>query len=413
MAYTWNFGNGQTSTATNPTAIFNAPGTYNVRLNALSNLGCGGTITKQVVITQTNTDFTGPTTVCLELPAAFQNNSSAVPATSFWDFGDGTTSAQISPVKTFLTPGVYTVKLINTYDNCIDSMKKTITVIDKPAVEFQANTTTSCQAPLTVQFTDLTPGATFWLWEFGDGQTSSLQNPTHVYNSLGNYTVKLTAGTSADCSESMTKVDFIKIQEPSVEFNDGRGCIPFTYSPIPVVQTLDPIVSYLWDFGDGATSPLQNPNHTYTLAGNYDIKLTITTASGCTKTISRPNGVRTGTIPVVSFTTDPLTACASQKVFFEGTAITTPGADVVWSWDFGDGSGSTAQSPIHTFIDTGNLVVRLTVFNNGCDNSATQLVKINPPKAKFDYRVDCNTRAVTFINRSLVNPTLVPTSYRW
>jgi PKD repeat protein len=115
VSYAWNFGNGQTSTATNPIVIFNAPGTYNVRLNALSNLGCGGTITKQVVITQTNTDFTGPTTVCLEVPAAFQNNSSAVPATSFWDFGDGTTSAQINPVKTFLTPGVYTVKLINTY----------------------------------------------------------------------------------------------------------------------------------------------------------------------------------------------------------------------------------------------------------------------------------------------------------
>lgn len=411
ISYNWNFGNGQTSTATNPSATFNAPGTYNVRLNSQSNLGCGGDTIKQVVITQTNTDFTSPSTICIDQPVAFQNNSSAIPETSFWDFGDGTTSAQISPVKTFLTPNVYTVRLINTYENCTDSAKKTVTVIDKPAVDFQANTTTACQAPLTVQFTDLTPGAISWSWDFGDGNTSTLQNPSHVYNTLGNYTVKLTASTSADCSESITKVDFIKIQEPSIEFANGGGCIPFTYSPVPIIQSLDPIASYLWDFGDGSTSTQQNPSHTYTLAGNYPIKLTVTTVSGCVKIIDRE--VRTGTSPTVSFIANPLTACASQAISFAGSAVTTPGADVVWLWDFGDGSGSGAQSPTHTFLDTGNLVVRLTVINNGCDNFATQVVQIKPPKAKFDYTVNCNSRAVTFINKSLVNPTLTPTSYKW
>ncbi|HKZ66666.1 MAG TPA: PKD domain-containing protein, partial [Chitinophagaceae bacterium] len=167
ISYSWNFGNGQSSTAQNPSVIYNAPGTYTVKLNAQSDLGCNGAIEKTVTITQTNTDFTGPSTICLEQAVTFQNTSSSAPATAFWDFGDGTTSAQINPIKTFLTAGTYIVKLINNYSNCTDSATKTVTVINKPAVNFMANDSSSCQAPFNVQFTDLTPGATSWLWDFG------------------------------------------------------------------------------------------------------------------------------------------------------------------------------------------------------------------------------------------------------
>src|SRR5690606_31956690 len=121
ISYNWNFGNGQTSTDANPSATYNAPGTYTVRLNAQSNFGCGGTIEKQVTITQTNTDFTGPEYACIGQPVTFQNASSAVPDASFWNFDDGTTSAQTNPVKTFLTAGTYDVKMINFFNNCTDS----------------------------------------------------------------------------------------------------------------------------------------------------------------------------------------------------------------------------------------------------------------------------------------------------
>ncbi len=413
ISYSWSFGNGQTSTLRNPTATYNAPGTYTIRLNAQSDLGCNGTIQKSITITQTTTDFTSPSTICLEQPSTFQNNSSSTPVTSFWNFGDGTTSAQINPVKTFLIPGVYNVKLINTYANCSDSISKTVTVIDNPAVEFKANDSTSCQAPFNVQFTDLTPGATFWLWDFGDGTTSNQRNPAHQYTGFGNYTVKLTAGTSTDCSNTTTKTDLIKIQETDISINRGNGCIPYTYIPQATIQTLDSVATYLWDFGDGTTSTQKNPTpHTYNSEGDFTISLTITTVSGCTKTITSPRGVVTGTPAAVSFTA-PLNVCASDKVSFSGTAITTPGAEVVWAWDFGDGATSNLQNPLHSFIDTGALNVTLTVLNNGCDNSASSIVQVNPPIAKFDYKVNCTTRAVTFTNKSLVNATLNPLTYLW
>ncbi len=415
LSYSWNFGNGQSSTVRSPSVIYNAPGTYTVQLTAQSDLGCkGGLIEKTVTITQTNTDFTSPSAICLEQPVTFQNTSSSAPVTAFWDFGDGTTSAQINPLKTFLTAGTYTVKLINNYSNCTDSASKTVTVIDKPAVNFMANDSSSCQAPFNVQFTDLTPGATSWLWDFGDGNTSTQQNPTHQYSTVGNFTVSLTASTSANCSDSVIKKDFIKIQETTVSINTGKGCIPFSYTPQATIETLDSVASWLWDFGDGATSTLKNPPpHVYASAGNYTISLTITTVSGCTKTITIPDGVRTGTPADVSFTATPLDACASEAISFTAQAVTTPGADVEWSWDFGDGSGSTQQNPTHIFKDTGALNVILTVFNNGCPKSTSQVLQVKPPVAKFDYTVNCTTKAVTFTNTSLVNPTLTPLTYLW
>ena len=414
VSYSWNFGNSQTSTLRNPSVTYNAPGTYTIILNAQSDLGCGGTIQKTITITPTTTDFTSISTICLEQPVSFQNNSSSTPATSFWDFGDGTTSAQVNPIKTFLAPGIFNVRLINNYSNCTDSIIKTVTVIDNPAVDFKVNDSSSCQAPFNVQFTDLTPGATFWEWDFGDGNTSTQQNPAHQYSSFGNYSVKLTAGTSTDCSNTNTKIDLIKIQETTVTINKGQGCIPYIYTPQATIQTLDSVITYLWDFGDGNTSTLQNPPpHTNNSEGDFTISLTITTVSGCSKTITIPRGILTGTVPVVSFTAAPLITCASEKVSFTGQAVTTPGANVAWAWDFGDGATSNLQNPIHTFIDTGALNVTLTVFNNGCDNTASLIVEVKPPIAKFDYTVNCINRAVTFTNTSLTNSTISPLIYLW
>jgi gliding motility-associated-like protein len=415
VSFNWNFGNGQSSTQQHPTATYNNPGTYTVRLNALSDLGCSGSIEKTITITETSTDFTGPSTTCLGEPVSFQNVSSDVPTASFWNFGDGTSSAQVNPTKTFLTPGTFNVKLINFYNNCSDSVTKTVTVIDKPAVNFNVNDSSFCQAPFTVQFTDVTPGATSWQWDFGDGTSSSQQNPSHQYTTTGNFTVTLIAGTSAGCSDTLTKTEFIKIQEPTISINAPTGgCIPFQYIPEASIQTLDSISSYLWTFGDGTTSNQQSPPpHNYPTAGSFDISLTVTTDGGCTKTITVPNGVNTGTPPTVDFSFAPSDTCASELISFNGTATTTPGATVEWLWDFGDGTSSRNQSPSHMFEEIGNLNVTLTVSNNGCPGSVTKAINVRPPIANFTYTIRCSDRAVTFTNTSLVDQTITPLTYLW
>lgn len=416
ISYNWDFGNGQTSTAANPTAVYNSAGTYTVSLNAQSDLGCTGSIQHTITITSTNTDFTAPSNVCLNVPVTFQNNSSATPLSSFWNFGDGTFSGQVNSVKTFIAPGTYNVTLVNQYANCTDSITKPITVNAQPVVDFTVNDSTSCQAPFTVQFTDLTAGATAWQWNFGDGNTSTQQNPSHTYNAFGNYNVTLTVTVGTGCSSTITKPAYIQIQPISIGLNvPAGGCIPFTFTPQASVQTLDPIVSYQWDLGEpGATFNVQNPPpYTYVNAGNYTISLTVTTVSGCTKTLSVPLGVLTGTPPAVSFTALPLNVCASDTIYFTNTSVTTPGAAVSWLWDFGDGGTSTVQNPQHVFMDTGAVTVTLVVSNNRCRDSVKQILQIKPPVARFTWIYDCVTRMVTFRDSSLADPAILPLTYLW
>lgn len=416
ISYNWNFGNGQTATGTNPVATYAAPGTYTVTLNAQSNLGCTGSIQKTITINSASTDFIAPGDICLGAPASFQNNSSPAPVSSIWTFGDGTSSGQINPVKTYLTPGTYTVKVVNRYATCTDSATQTVTVNDNPGVDFSANDSSFCQAPATVQFNDLTPGAISWNWDFGDGNSSNQQNPNHTYNSTGNYTVTLIATTSAGCRDTMRKTAFIRVQEPEIQLNlPAGGCIPFTWDPQATITSLDPIVSYAWDLGapGGIFNVANPPPFTYTAAGNYDISLTITTASGCTQTLTVPNGVRTGVPPIVDFNVTPLGGCASDTFQFNNLSVTTPGAEVIWNWNFGDGSGSSDQNPTHVFVDTGQLNVVLTVRNNRCEASDTLVMPILPPVAAFSFDVACGNYEVSFTDESIVDPALSPLTWVW
>jgi gliding motility-associated-like protein len=418
LSYSWDFGNGSPiSTAQNPSSSYASAGTYTVKLDVTSDLGCRGSITKNISITGKTTDFNIPPSICIGQTVTFQNNSSPAPVSSAWDFGDGTTSSQINPNKTFLTGGTFTVKLVNNYGNCSDSVSHPVTVITQPAVNFKANDSTSCRAPFTVQFTDLSPTANTWLWDFGDGQTSNLQNPSHTYTSGGTFNVTLTITLPGGCSNTITKSQYIRIGSTTINVANAPtgGCIPFTYNPIATIQSIDSVVSYQWDLGEpGAVYNTQFPTHTYNSAGNYNITLTVVTQTGCTETITIPNGVRTGVRPIVNFSFTPNNVCASVPVQFTDLSTTTPGAIVQWNWEFGDSTFSTVQNPLHVYEDTGTLRIKLIVSNNGCEDSSFQTITVLPPVADFGYRVDCNNRlAVIFSDSSLTDPALGNITYQW
>ena len=414
ITYNWDFGNGTTSTAANPTATYAAPGTYTVILNAVSDLGCTGSQTKTITINPTTTDFTVPANICLNQPVSFQNTSSPAPVTSTWEFGDGTGTSQINPVKTYLTPGPYTVKLINRYAGCIDSQFHNVNVADKPVVAFTVNDNNNCQAPFTVQFTDQTSGATSWLWNFGDGSTSTQQNPSHTYNALGDYDVSLTVTTGTGCSNTLVKPAYIQVRPTTIQLNvPAGGCAPFSYLPNPTITTVDPIATWLWNFGDGTTSTSPTPGaHVYNTPGAYTVSLTLTTQSGCVITKDFVDGVRVGTPGVAAFNPSVLSTCASNPVSFQDLSTFTPGFDPAWLWDFGDGDVSFEQNPMHQFQDTGLLTVRLTIYNNRCQSTTTRVIDVRPPIARWEYLVNCASGLVSFTNTSIVNPAL-PTTYTW
>ena len=153
-----------------------------------------------------------------------------------------------------------------------------------------SGTPTSGSAPLTVQFTDLsTPGSssiTEWLWDFGDGSTSTSQNPSHIFTSNGNYTIELTVTTTVGSNTEET-TNYINVTSnpigPTADFSGTptSGLAPLTvqFTDLSTAGT-SPITDWLWVFGDGNTSTSQNPSHIYTTGGDYSVALNVTTSIG-------------------------------------------------------------------------------------------------------------------------------------
>ncbi|HEY0751561.1 MAG TPA: PKD domain-containing protein, partial [Chitinophagaceae bacterium] len=401
LSYSWNLGNGVTTTSQHASTTYNTNGTYRVRLFVSSSAGCSDSVVVNVPIGKANTDFTIPASICPKTSVQFVNNSTPRPIKSLWIFPDGTTDTFANGITVFPAAGTYNVTLINTYTACTDTLVKPVTVGAGPTINFTSADTGRCQPPLTVNFTNTSNGSSY-LWDFGDGTTSTQTSPTHTYNALGDYDVTLIATTGSGCIDTLKKTAFIKIRKPIITFPDlpAGGCIPFTFDFTANISSPDTAISYAWTFGDGGTSNLKNPSHTYTVAGTYNVGLTITTRTGCTETLTLADAIKVGPPPTADFTSNVTSACANPGIQF--TNLSTGATQYLW--EFSDGSSSTQANPLHTFIDTGWIDVTLNAINNGC---TTRVVKpryayINPSISRFDYQPDCNNRLqYTFIDKSI------------
>lgn len=395
LSYNWSFGDGTISDEKNPVHIYSNPGSYSVSLVTTSSQGCQDTIEKINLITigTITSQFNIPDTICQNNSVNFVNTTVPAPASSSWDFGDGTTSDEVNPVKKFTTAGTFIVKLVNHFSGCPDSVSRMVVVKEVPAVDFNSDNTKSCKIPFTVQFTNQTPGDNSYSWNFGDGNTSTEINPVHTYTDTGSYDVTLVVFSENGCTDTITKPGYIQIRRPAITLNDlpQQGCIPFAISPTATIESTEPVTNYLWDFGDGTTSDLPKPAHTYTVAGVYTVSLIITTTTGCSDTVSMPEAVRVGEKPKASFSVDLIDVCAFQDIHFTDNSA---GDIDQWLWQFGDGGSSISQNPSHSYMDTGYFSVTLIVRSNSCADTLklNNVVHIRPPIAEFAINRDCNNK---------------------
>lgn len=410
LSYLWDFGDGNFSTLLNPVHTYTGSGTFVASLITSSSAGCQDTARSTIVIGGFQTSFTSPLTACINDPVTFTNTSVPVPASSQWTFGDGGTANTISTSHAYAATGTYNVWLYNTYGSCTDSIMNTVTINPRPVADFSAPVTTKCEPPLTVNFQDLsTGGPVSWQWDFGDGGTSGLQNPSHTYNSYGSFSVTLIVSNGFGCTDTIVRANYVTIQRASISIAPFpvKGCIPITVSPVATITSVDAITSYAWDFGDGGTSTLPNPTHTYIAQGTYTVKLYITTSSGCTDSLIIPAAVRVGTKPVADFSGTPVPVCGRQPVYF--TDLSAPADE--WLWDFGDSGTSILQNPSHNYSDTGYFTVQLIASNNGCPDTMRKVnyVRVLPPIAKFITTPDCTNRLrFTFTDQSVA-----PLTWEW
>jgi gliding motility-associated-like protein len=405
LTYQWDFGDGSASTLSNPSHTYNSSGKFSVTLVVTNLTGCTDTLKKADLITIGNAkaDFSVPATICQSTPFNFNNTSNSAPGSLYWDFGDGTFSSSVNPTKAYSNPGNYTIKMVANFGACKDSVSKTLQVIATPVVDFSAPTTVACKAPFTVNFENTTSGGATYLWDFGDGATSGVQNAAHTYLTEGSYTVKLIVTNASGCKDSMVKTNFIKIKSPVVSINNlpQKGCAPLEHTFTANVNSIDAITNYQWNFGDGNTSNATSPTHIYNSPGGYTVTLTYTTAGGCTDSIKVINGILAGSKPQSNFSADPRNACAYKSIQFTDNSTGNPNQ---WLWYFGDGGSSEIQNPDHQYNDTGYFPVTLIAINNGCADTISfpNEIHINPPVARFIHANTCaNPLQVIFTDKSI------------
>ncbi|MFA5295974.1 MAG: PKD domain-containing protein [Methanoregulaceae archaeon] len=292
-SWAWDFTNDGTtdSTAQNPGHTYPSVGVYSVRLTVT---GPGGShtrirtnyITVNPLPPAPVAQFTANVTSG-EAPLAvrFWDNSTGSRHQWTWDFGDGGTSDEQNPEHLYLNPGNYTVALTVRGIGGTDTEVKPdyIQVLYPPPVAIFTANVTSGEAPLAVQFIDLSEGnPVSWSWDFGDNTTSSFRDPVHVYPDPGTYTVTLTV-TNPRGSDTWVRTGYITVTVPEPVLRADFSGTPLAgYEPLTVnftdASTGDP-ASWSWLFGDGGTSALQDPVHTYNLAGVYSVSLTVTNAT--------------------------------------------------------------------------------------------------------------------------------------
>ncbi|PIP55299.1 MAG: hypothetical protein COX07_00675 [Bacteroidetes bacterium CG23_combo_of_CG06-09_8_20_14_all_32_9] len=373
ITYNWDFGDGTTSTQTNPDHVFvnntQNDTVFNISLITTSGYGCSDTTTGNLTVHPKPTavlDISQPTG-CTPFTSQF-NNSSIGAASFLWNFGDNTTgtsnNAIVNHVYTNVTnnPVTYiTTLIVSNAFNCSDSSTVSVTVNPEVHAIFIADTA-SC-SPFNSQFINLSMGASTYLWDFGDGSTSTSFQPVHQY--INTYTAdttlqaSLTATSAYGCSD--TYVLQIHIwATPNASFTVSPANMVFPDSIVTIDNTSS-LGSWneLWDFGDNTYSTLIEPNtHAYNTWGNYNIQL-IVQSSHCSDTAI--NSIQIiAPIPVAEFNVND-SGCAPLSVQFVNQSLFATS----YLWDFGDGGFSTDASPLYTYYNFGDFPVQLTASGTG------------------------------------------------
>jgi gliding motility-associated-like protein len=425
LSFDWDFGDGNTSSAQNPTHTYLTADTFQIRLIATDDIGCSDTVYEEIVLIDLNADFTFSVD-CSDMPKRYtlDFDATATPyATTWeWDFGDGQSDTVEDPANEyyFLVPYTITMKAF-AGPGCTVTKTKTYA---PPVANWTPDTVCACSSPFTVNFTGSasgTPPFTYH-WDFDDGDTSTLQNPTHTFSTglvRETFDVTLTITDSLGCSNSF--VDSVHIGVPDVRINSfgGSGCAPQIRSFMGYLRRgHHPLASYSWDFGDGFKGTGQSVSHLYVTGGSYTVKLIATDAAGCVDSASII--VSVGKPPDSTWITyapsflclnvphTPDTLCHYNRYTWTGHSIFFDSSAIVngWRWDFRTEPANKKYYSYHPALSKSiglrsNILpvneydtVMLIASYNGCVDTAYKVV-YNAGPLSCAQLIDADSTAAT------------------
>lgn len=371
-SWSWDFGDNKTATYSNPpfAHVYKDTGLYNIQMVVTDSYGCSDTMLKNkfIHITKPYAFFSiSDTMVCPGKKITFSDSSVGVGLKYNWDFGDGSNSNSTSPVYLYSVKGTYTAKLfITDINNCKDSAVSHAIVVSTPLAKFNMSDSFSTCPPLNVSFTNHSTNYQTYLWDFGDGNTSSLANPSHTYTYPGTYPVRLILQGNGACQDSLVRNVVIKGPTGTFTYNSKPVCLPGSAQFTANAQNA---AQYIWDFSDGniITSIAPTAVHTYD-TGIFVPKLILEDALGCKVPISGIDTIKVFKV-IAGASVHDFILCDSGYINYKDSSYSNDKI-IKYQWAFGDGGTSVQPSGTHYYSGIGSYVVKYIATSlNGCNDT--------------------------------------------
>ncbi|OFY23709.1 MAG: hypothetical protein A2W98_09740 [Bacteroidetes bacterium GWF2_33_38] len=395
VTYAWDLGNGETSTIAAPSSSYDVTGQYDVSFSITDENGCfADTILIDYInVTNVVADFDIPDTICRGVAYTFLNTSVGG-ATYSWNFGDGATSTSVNPSHLYNISGDISVTLISTESfQCKDTIIKSI-YVEQAIASYTYSPASWCQAPVDVTFTNSSSSnIVSWLYSFGDGQTGSNSDDVHEYIAGGVYLPTLIVESTHGCRDTSSSGSVVIIPfAVSISADTNRSCLPLPIEFTETNTSVQQIVNWSWDFGDGGTSTDSMPTYTYNDDGDFYAVLTVENEIGCVG-VSDPLLIEVGDSLIPQAQIDSIITCAIDEITFTDISDSTDLIDEWW-WYYGEGEGegSTAEAT-HLYQDTtGYFDIQFVIGYNGCySDTLKDSVLILGPIVKLDVAMECDS----------------------
>lgn len=371
------------------TLFFPIPGSYEVRYVVGSEDQCNDTAFQTITVhPNAQAEFDINDSLQCENDNLFEFNSlSSIAYGSFvdsWYRDFNYFASNKNPTLQFNSQDTFDINLINTSDKgCRDTQSIPIFVVPAPATRFAINDSGQCLLANRFDFSNTSSievGALTSAWDFGDGNNSPLKDPSHVYGNHGDYRVQLISTSIYNCKDTSSVLALVH-PEPTASFtvNDASQCFTNHLFELDNGSTIDSTeIFYEWSFGDGNSSNLQSPTHSYSSYGTYTTKLVVNSNYGCLD--STEEILVVNPMPQTNFTINDREQCINEQDFsFDNTSQIVLGDIASFEWRTQGQQFSNVNPLQPVYLSSGPFTVELkTTSDSGCVDSITQNVRVYP-----------------------------------
>ncbi|WP_207493241.1 PKD domain-containing protein [Aridibaculum aurantiacum] len=384
----WKFGDGGVSSLTHPVHAYSAPGNYTITLIGSRLYGTGNTCVDSArhtvrVIDTREGHFTVSDSIsrCVPFTVTFTNRSLPSALTT-WNFGDGGRDTGNVVTHSFTTVGTFAVTMnAQAPGGCRYTAAKNITVTGPSgSINYESGVVCGTRA---LRFEAISSGTDSVRWNFGDGNTLVTTSRVifHTYTTPGTYvpSAQLITGAGGTCRTLLPGADTIRVERIKAGFTTTmvKECGQTRISFNDTTRSFFGVQQWSWAFGDGGTATTRNPEHAYTAANNWPVRLISTSVLGCRDTADVVLPVEVNNKPIATITSDSI-VCASQNIVFNSSIVSADNISM-YLWSFTNGANASGSSYTNNFATAGVHYATLVVSTvNGCRDTVRKAIVVNP-----------------------------------